>query len=354
MMLPQCGLTIAAFGAAWLSLAFLAPSTASAQEYREVTALDGRSFVAEVVGSDENGFVLRVPAGTLLLPYAELAGMDDSDQIAFDRQADWPVWVASSARARPGFVGAIRAIDGVSVIGVDSTAATPEMVAEAEACALNIACATDVFAGMAPVWVLRSTLVGGEAIFETSVAGTEFTNVVRSDRANPEAVGNAVYDALGIVPPEGVVVQLPEDPPDTAMVRPDMPPAPTGPDPDRVVTDATDHSATPPPVRGTWTRERVVASSFIPVPGYTSFAQGDTAGGLLSIATVVPLTAAWAGATGKASQTSGEHIALTAGGFYAANIVANQVFGLRTQRRSVTATVAPVEGGAVVVLSGQN
>jgi hypothetical protein len=97
-----------------------------------------------------------------------------------------------------------------------------------------------------------------------------------------------------------------------------------------------------------------MASSFIPLPGYTSFAQGDTAGGLLSIVTVVPLTAAWTGVAGKTSQTSGEHVALSVGGFYVATVVANQVFGLNTQRRSVAASVAPVEGGAVIVFSGQH
>ncbi len=347
--------------------ALLLPLAASAQEYRQVTTIDGRDFIAEVVGSDESGFVLRVLPGMLRLPYAELAGMEDSDLAAFDSQAKWPVWVASTTRSRAGFVGAIRAIDGVAVIGVDDTAASPAMIAEAQACALDLGCATDVFVGMAPVWVVRSTLVGGEAIFETNVAGTEFTNVVRADRANPEAVGNAVYDALGIVPPEGVVVQLAEDPADTTMVRPDVVVTERDPDttvadpagPDTTVTDpsgpdATDHSVTPPPVRGTWTRERVMASSFVPLPGYTSFAQGDTAGGLLSLATVVPLTVAWTGVTGKASQTTGEHVALSVGGFYAATVVANQVFGLRTQRRTVAASVEPIEGGAVIVFSGQH
>lgn len=324
----------------------LLPVAASAQEYRQVTAIDGRVFVAEVVGSDESGFVLRVPPGTVRLPYAELAGMEDSDLVAFDTQPEWPVWIASSVGNRAGFVGAIRAVDGVAVIGVDDTAASPAMIAEAEACALDLDCATDVFAAMAPVWVLRTTLVGGEAIFETNIAGTEFTNVVRSDRANPEAVGNAVYDALGVVPPDGVVVQLPEDPV-VAVVDPIIPP--TGPDP----VDPIDHSVTPPPVTGTWTRERVLASSFVPLPGYTSFAQGDTAGGLLSVATVIPLTVAWTGVTGKTSQTSAEHAALSVGGFYVATVVANQVFGLRTQRRSVAASVAPVDGGAAIVLGGQ-
>ncbi|MFT6142444.1 MAG: hypothetical protein ACJAZO_001553 [Myxococcota bacterium] len=350
--------------------ALLLPLAASAQEYRRVSTIDGRDFIAEVVGSDESGFILRVLPGRLRLPYAELAGMEDSSEEAFDNQADWPVWVASTASARAGFVSAIRAIDGVAVIGVADTAASPALIAEAEACALDLGCATDVFAAIAPVWILRTTLVGGEAIFETNIAGTDFTNVVRSDRANPSAVGNAVYDALGIVPPEGVVIQLPEDTPDTTMVRPDVvgtEPDSSGTDisgtaPDTATTtsdttapDATDHSVTPPPpARGTWTRERVMASSFIPLPGYTSFAQGDTAGGLLSIVTVVPLTAAWTGVAGKTSQTSGEHVALSVGGFYVATVVANQVFGLNTQRRSVAASVAPVEGGAVIVFSGQH
>ncbi len=338
--------------------ALLLPLAASAQEYRQVTTIDGRDFIAEVVGSDENGFVLRVLPGTLRLPYAELAGMGDSDQAAFDSQAKWPVWVASTTSSRAGFVGAIRAVDGVAVIGVDDTVASPTMIAEAQACALDLGCATDIFAAMAPVWVLRATLVGGEAIFETNVTGTEFTNVVRADRANLEAVGNAVYDALGLVAPEGVMVQLPEDPPDTTMVRPDLvvtEPVPDTMAPDSTGPDASDHSVTPPPpTRDTWTRERVMASSFVPLPGYTSFAQGDTAGGLLSLATVVPLTVAWTGITGKTSQTSGEHAALSIGGFYAATVVANQVFGLRTQQRTVAASVQPVDGGAVIVFSGQH
>ena len=100
------------------------------------------------------------------------------------------------------------------------------------------------------------------------------------------------------------------------------------------------------------TRDRVLALSFVPIPGYPSLAQGDAAGFGLAVAAVVPATALWVGATGKSAQSPAGHVALGAAGYYAATVAANQALGFRTFRRgesTLAVGVAPTEQGGTSV-----
>ena len=62
------------------------------------------------------------------------------------------------------------------------------------------------------------------------------------------------------------------------------------------------------------------------------------------------------GAAGQTGQTSAEFTAVSLGGFYAITVVANQVLGLRSLKRSSSAPAAvilgPTCGGGRLVFSG--
>ena len=79
---------------------------------------------------------------------------------------------------------------------------------------------------------------------------------------------------------------------------------------------------------------KLFGMSFVPLPGYPSLRQGDTAGFALSMAVVLPATAGWIGATGKNAQSVPEHAAMSIGGFYVATVAINQLFGKRSRDRA--------------------
>lgn len=344
------------FRASLLTLLASAGLTASAQaqEYRVVQTIDGREVVAQVLESDADGFLLRVPPGRMRVPYTNLLDMQTATQDQYRSQGRWRVWIASTASARRGFVGAYATVDGISVVNEDPGDIPSEAITEATACDLDIACAAEAFAPYGQVWVVRTTLIGSEAVLETSLSGSEYTNLERADRVDPLSVSEAVYASIGLEAPvdlggSAMVRTEPEDGPEPETGGSDVT---TGPTRDGDTGDTGER--TPPPPRTAWSRDKVIASSFIPLPGYTAFAQGDAGNGALAVATVLPLTAAWVGASGKTAQSTGQHIGLSVGGFYLATVAANQIFGLRARDNAPVATVAPVEGGAVVSISGRH
>ena len=68
---------------------------------------------------------------------------------------------------------------------------------------------------------------------------------------------------------------------------------------------------------------------------------------------MVPATVLWVGATGQNAQSVGGHVAVGVAGFYAATVVANQAFGMRSFERGgggdIVVGVTPTEEGGAGV-----
>jgi hypothetical protein len=77
---------------------------------------------------------------------------------------------------------------------------------------------------------------------------------------------------------------------------------------------------------------QVVAASFVPLPGYPSFKQGDAGGGLVALGIALPTSALLVGAAGHGGQ-SVPQTALVAGiGTYAATVIANSIGGQMSKK----------------------
>lgn len=364
-----------------LVLAIALPASAQAQEYRRFELVDGRTLVGEVMETEATGFVVRLPQGTFRLPFGEMLDMLVATSADYEDQASWPVVVVSSADHRRGFVAALRGIDGLAIVGEDAGALPSPTETEVLACAGELACVREALRAVPGVWVVDARMDGNVALLDgalTAAGGADGARFPTSaNRTDPDAVNRAVYGALGLEPPLGAAIAIAAAPEATPggsgpEVAPDPGPADPGPADPRPGGDAAAPVATapgatrgpdttrtppPPPIRSAWARDRVLAASFVPLPGFPSFAQGDAAGGALALAAVLPTTALWVGATGKNAQGVGEHVALAVGGYYVSTVLFNQVLGLRSLgggTLAVGAAPAPDGTGLVIGLSGAN
>jgi hypothetical protein len=173
-------------------------------------------------------------------------------------------------------------------------------------------------------WVLSATPAptGGIALHSKLNTAGGRANDTFVDGTNDLALWNALHTAIGL--------SLPESGP------------PKG-------TDSTPSA----PVQ--LDRKRVLALSFVPLPGVPSLAQKDPAGFALAVGIVLPSAAVWWGAVGSSGQSPGEFVGIGVGGTYAVLVLANQVTGLRTlEKHKVAVTAMPTEGGGgAVVLTGR-
>lgn len=310
----------------------LAPLASASEEYRVFTLADGRVLVAEVLATEASGLRVRVPQGETWIPFTELMDMVPVDREKYEAQEPWGLFLASDAAYRPGFLAIYEGLPSLVIAGEEEgePLLTPEQTAAAVACDVDLECIVDALAATPRwMWVVVARMEGGEATFEGAVSTGATRTSASAPRVDIEAVNDAAWDALGLEP-------APEEPA-AAVVAPE-PVVPVAP---------------PPRIREPMDRDRVLALSFAPLPGLPSLVQGDEAGFGLAVATVVPATVLWVGATGKNSQSPLQHALLGAGGYYAATVVANQVFGLRSLRRADAAVglVPTAEGGAALQLT---
>ncbi len=146
---------------AWLARALLGvvlaaalPSPALAGELRQITLVDGRVIVGEVLATEADGLRMAVPQGELKLPLALLADMQNSDQRALAESEPWQIRVLPGPRAQ-AIAAAMASIDAVVV----STPPTPDGCA-----ATDLACAVAATRGGVGVrGVLLHVLAGQRA-----------------------------------------------------------------------------------------------------------------------------------------------------------------------------------------------
>jgi len=311
----------------------VAPS-ALAAEYRAFTLTDGRTFVAEVLSTEATGMRVRVPAGETTVPFEQLVDMVPVEESAYLSQDEWLVYVAADGAYQSGFAAAFHAIPGV-VVADDATASlSGEERRAAAVCGADLACVVDALDGNARwMWVVVGKMEGADAVFEGATTKGATRTRSSAPRSDVGAVNAAAWQVLGLTPHASSVVSLTPEPEE---------PEPKGP-----------RTPREPREREPMTSERATALSFIPLPGAPNAAAGDWAGFGIGLAAVIPATVVWVGATGKASQSAGGHVAMALGGYYAATVATNHILSAtRLRDRGIAVGVAPTRGeGAQVTVT---
>lgn len=308
-----------------LALAWLvSEGRADDRQFRQLELVDGRSLIVEVLSTESTGLLVQVPEGRALVSFELLLDMAPTDQATYDTQAPWVVYVDLPPADQEEALVLLGAIPGLSVHPLSEPAggATPAMVAAAAGCERDVDCVARAFANSPWKWLVTgSEAPGGKLVIHSKVS----TSSERAQRAEVEASKEGLW--------VGLHAALELQPPTTA------PPKAPG----------TARSSTE------FDEKRVVALSFVPVPGLPSLAQGDAGGFALALGVVAPSTVVWVGAVGRTGQSVPEFAALSAAGYYAVTVLANQVTGFRTLEKStrIRVGVAPAPGGGTVTLGGR-
>jgi hypothetical protein len=276
--------------------------TAAAQDdgpqVRAVRLADGRAYVAQVVATLPEGIALRVPQGTLTVPYEQLVDVSPLDAADYDRQDPWVVLLAA-----PGDGAAARLLDAMPQVVIWTPTGTvgepsgPIDLADAEqaalrSCQLDAACMAGALGqGANAHWVVSldsaGQVVGQVTRSDTAAVGGPLTS--------DDAGWRAIHLALGLDAPSG--------------------PSPIALTPPRL-------ARTPAP-----------ALRYLPVPGLPALAAGQGGRFALALGTAVPLTAAWVGAVGTQATSLPEGAAWSAVGFYAVSVLTSELFAPRVDAR---------------------
>jgi hypothetical protein len=307
---------------ALLVAAALSPADAAAEEYRLFQLGDGRSFAATILATEADGLRVRVPQGEMLVPFGLLQDMVPIQKSDYDAQPDWVVYLAAETpERRADLVAVFESVPHVSVVG--EAGVRPLLSASQEAaaasCGVALDCLVAATAAAPWMWVVTARSEGPELVVEGAVNRGKTRNTLRLSQADRQRLAYAAYDVLEVVKvePEPVIALIHDPPlPDVAQ---DIP---------RELS-----------------RQRIIGWSFVPLPGLPSLLQGDGGGFATACAIVAPATVLWVGAVGQNTQSRAQHLAFAAGGFYAATVAANQVFGLRSQDRAATVSVLPSSSG---------
>ncbi len=307
---------------ALLALALSPLALADDPQYRKLTLVDGRELTAEILSTEPQGLLLRMPQGRALLSFELLRDMVPTDQAAYDAQPDWVVWVelpeVYQAQAEE-LLDAIPGVEGCRAgIGGD---VSPSMASEIVGCS-TIDCIAQKSASTSWKWIIKGD--------ETATG--ELLLVSRTNHSTTSgqkvALASTTRDDFWYAFHEILDLQRPTEP------------APKG------------ASNVKPPSRS-GDEGRIIAMSFVPVPGLPSLLEKDAVGVATAMGIVVPSTAIWVGAVGQTGQSGAEFGALSFAGFYAATVVANQVTGLRSlEKRKTKVSVLPAPGGSTVAVGG--
>lgn len=312
-----------------LAVALLAWSPAAlAAEYRAFTLTDGRSFVAEVLATEATGMRVRLPAGEVAVPFGDLVDMVPADEAAYLGQEPLLVYVAADGPYRSGFQASYRSRPGLSLVGEDDAVLTGDERRAAAICAADLACVVDALDDNPRwMWVVSGRMEGLDAVFEGAVTKGPTRTRATAPRTDVVAVDAAAWQAIGLLPPVSATPVAVAPEPRTRPPR-------------------------APRERGDLSPDRLVALSFVPVPGYPAAVAGDWTGFGMGLAVAVPTTVVWLGATGKSAQSPAGHVLMGLGGYYAATVVTNQVLSAtRLRDAGVAVGVGPTEhgGGALSV-----
>lgn len=276
--------------------------TAAAQDdgpqVRAVSLADGRRYVAQIEATLPEGIALRVPQGTLTVPYEQLVDVSPLEPADYDRQDPWVVLLAA-----PPDGAAARLLDALPQVVVWTPTGTvgepsgPLDLADAEqaalrSCQLDAACMAGALGQGANAYWVVSLDPAGQLVGQVTRSDTR---VVGGPLGSDDAAWRAVHLALGLQPP-------------------------TGPSP--VALTAPRVARTPSP-----------ALRYVPVPGLPALAAGQGGRFALALGTAVPLTAAWVGAVGTQATSLPEGAAWSAVGFYAVSVLTSELFAPRADAR---------------------
>ncbi len=303
---------------------------ASEPQYRQLTLVDGRVYFAEILETVPEGLRLRMPQGESTVPFELLKDMIPTTVAEYASQAPWRVWVSSpheelllSVLGRMEGIEATRA--GALFAGdAESVSDSASRVGAIGDCR-DLACLSAQSKPFSWRWLIV-TDGQGDAV---RLMGK--TNTDASQRANPTE---------GFAPSEAILweelhtlfeLALPEEE------------APSNRRPTKTARKE----------RGAFDRQRVMALSFVPVPGLPSLAQGDQLGFAESVGIVGASTIAWAIVSDRASQSAVETFGMSFAGFYTVTVLSNQVLGMRSlEKGQPVVGIAPTAQGGTAVTVG--
>lgn len=305
-------------------LALLA-ATASAddRQFRHLKLVDGRTLTVEILSTEPTGLRVRLPQGTTLVSFELLVDMVPIDQAAWDNQPPWIVYVDLPPPHQEVAVELLGAIPNLSVHPLTEAVGgvTAAMAAEAAGCERKIDCVTAAIGSTPWKYVVTGDPAGTGLVVRAKVSTANLpANETSLTDAGRDALWYGLHDALDLERPG-------QGPP---------------------------KAATPTKEPGRFDDGRVVALSFVPFPGVPSLAQKDAGGFALALGVVVPSTALWVGAVGQTGQSAPEFVGLSAAGYYALTVLANQVAGFRSLEKSrrIGVGAAPAPGGGTVTIAG--
>lgn len=324
------------------------PSIALAQSpaYREVTLLDGRVQVGEVVTTEPAGVRLKVKQGETVVPFHQLQNMAPSDAGSFERQREWEVVVVGADEPRRWIEQAVRTYAATKVAGDSGLRfpLNPGQVSVARKCAPETLSCAIAATQRDELWAWVVTVSVDESGVALVRGATSFDSASRTVRVEN------LYDAGATLAALDQIFGLSKVPGRSQAVATLAAAAPAG-----AITKASkpsrDRSPRPAASRAAGGSSEGAASAFVPIPGYSALRDRDMGGFGLSLAVVVPTTAAWVGLTGSQSQSVGEHVALSVGGYYLTTVLVNQVVGASGSRAAVGIAPLPGARGAQVGLA---
>ena len=322
-----------------------AASISYAQEdFREISLNDGRVFVGEVIATEPAGLRTKLPQGTLLVPYHQLQDMLPVDRVRFDQQRQWLIYVAGgNSDHKKAMQQAVAEIPHVQVYGDTGTegALNSLHLSRGRQCKDDLQCVSGAMDTGYWVWIMDFVEGQGQVVLRGTLNTNAAVYEIELDSWSQEGLVPALYEMMSLDAPSAAEAEQ------VAEVKPDKSNKKPGKDKNTGKTKE-------PAPKGVFSEEKVFALSFVPIPGYSSLAQGDKVGFALSMAIVVPATVGWIGATGKNAQSAPEHIAMALGGFYVATVAVNQMLGARSRNRNIALGLQPATRkgkGAMVSLS---
>ena len=288
------------------------PSPAEAQDrkaqYRHLTLADGRQLTSEILSTEAIGLRLRSPLGDAVVSFELLVDMVPVEREDYENQANVKVYVSAPLEHREHLTEAFGWIEGADVVfaGEPISGLSADQVSSAAACGADFGCLLDVVAESTE-WMYAASITSTEAgDLKLLVSPSGATAVNKSE--NPDTRDGRwalVHELVMVDVPDGGAPRVPKKPPKAAG----EPKAPS------VMSD-----------------NQVVAASFVPLPGYPSFKQGDAGGGLVALGIALPTSALLVGAAGHGGQ-SVPQTALVAGiGTYAATVIANSIGGQMSKK----------------------
>lgn len=253
----------------------LALSAAFAQEapatpvYRQVATTQGLSFVAQVNASEGDVLVLGTPLGSLRLPLDQVASLKPSDRFAYDGQPRWHLVVSATPAEEERLTRLALGIPGTKLVSRTGKDLPPEASALVDCAPADAACAAASTATLSNRVVLAASTTEAGARLVVQIGQGELRQELVPTR--DDAMWAEIHRILQLTP--------------------------QGP---------------PPPPPPSWAKElsQGPKRSFVPLPGYSQFKEGEIGLGLAATGLTAAAVAAWVGVTGSGAANAGEHAAV--------------------------------------------